>query len=270
MKKDLSLGTAAECLGRREFLRVLCGVAGVTLLRPAWNFDPPDQVMPVPPTLMLHTKDRWTLPNIVRWLNDNGYTSINYRAFAKVMRGEATLPDKPIILTIDDVGTQFIQPYFIDMIDLIEKGGYKGVLSVVTRQTPAENPETWGKLREFAARGWLLDTHTTHHWALPLIQKEDVLRSEIVDSAKMIADGIGQPPISLILPYASARLPNGQMDKRIFDLADEAGLEFVVGMAQGRHVASDEPPPYYVGRVGVGIDSVQTAWWITHFNLEKP
>jgi peptidoglycan/xylan/chitin deacetylase (PgdA/CDA1 family) len=270
MKKELSLNTAMERLGRREFLHMLCGMAGAVLLRPAWNFNFADQTLPVPPTLMLHTKDRWKLQNIVCWLNDNGYTSINYRAFAQVIRGEATLPDKPIILTLDDVGTHFIQPYFMDMIDLIEKGGYKGMLGLVTRQTPSENKETWSKLREVAARGWQLDTHTTHHWALPPIKKEDVLQSEIVDSAKMIGDGIDQSPGSLIAPYADVRLPNGQMDQRIFDLAKQAGLDFVVGMAQGRHITGDEMPPYYLGRVGVGVDSVQTAWWITHFNLEKP
>jgi peptidoglycan/xylan/chitin deacetylase (PgdA/CDA1 family) len=270
MKKELSLNTAMERLGRREFLHMLCGMAGAVLLRPAWNFNFADQTLPVPPTLMLHTKDRWKLQNIVRWLNDNGYNSINYRTFAQVIRGEATLPDKPIILTLDDVGTHFIQPYFMDMIDLIEKGGYKGMLGLVTRQTPSENKETWSKLREVAARGWQLDTHTTHHWALPPIKKEDVLQSEIVDSAKMIGDGIDQSPGSLIAPYADVRLPNGQMDQRIFDLAKQAGLDFVVGMAQGRHITGDEMPPYYLGRVGVGVDSVQTAWWITHFNLEKP
>jgi hypothetical protein len=59
--------------------------------------------------------------NIVRWLNDNGYNSVNYRNFAQVICGEAMLPDKLIILTIDDGHTSFSRTS--DMIDLIEKGG---------------------------------------------------------------------------------------------------------------------------------------------------
>src|SRR5512143_2605427 len=121
MRRNLSFDKLADRLGRRDFLRLLCGTAGAALLRPVWQLQVGDQVLPVPPTLMLHTKDRWKLESIVKWLADNGYHSVTYRTFAQALRGDISLPDKPVILTIDDVGTDFINPYFGAMMDIAEK-----------------------------------------------------------------------------------------------------------------------------------------------------
>jgi endo-1,4-beta-xylanase len=251
---------------RRGFLKILGGLAGTAMLTPLARLAADAPLLNVPPTLVLHTKDRWKLARILRWLNDNGYQSINYHALTDMIQGKATPPDKPILITIDDIGSSYIQPYFLDMADLVEKAGYRGVFGVVTRQPPDKNPKVWGVLRGLADRGWEMDTHTTHHIVLPSLKTMGELRAEIVDSANMLEDGIGQRPISLIIPYANLYQKGRHVDQRIFEVATEARLTFVVGMAEGRQIASDAQPPYYVGRVGVGVDYVQTAWWITHFN----
>jgi peptidoglycan/xylan/chitin deacetylase (PgdA/CDA1 family) len=224
--------------------------------------------IPVPPTLMLHSKDRWKLEFILKWLIDHGYTSLLYSQFATVLAGEAEMPDRPIILSIDDIATDYINNYFTDMVDLIERAGYTGIMGVVTRTTPAQSPQNYLYLRELANRGWEIDTHTTHHHVLPLLPTLDAMRVEIVDSAKMLEDATGQSTTSLIVPYASVRSKDKPYDDRIFTVSAEANLSFVVGMTHGRYIDSDQPP-YYVGRVGVGVDSVQTAWWITHYNEDQ-
>ncbi len=271
MNGRVSLDSAFKRWGRRDFLRVLTGLAGAVVLGPRWQIrDMSGQTFAVPPTLMLHTKDRWKLEQILKWLNANGYQSVTYGTLAEVLRGAAKLPEKPVIITMDDVGSNYIQPYFMDMIDLTEKAGYVGMLGVVTRETPSQNTETWSKLREIASRGWQLDTHTTNHWLLPAILDEKILRAEIVDSAKMLEDGLDQKPTSLIVPYANLTLPaTGKIDERIFAVSREAGLDFVVGMVLGRHIGVGEQPPYYLGRVGVGVDAVQTGWWLTHFGEDQ-
>lgn len=271
MNARVSLNSAFKRLGRRDFLRMLGGLAGAVVLGPRWQMrDMNGQPFAVPPTLMLHTKDRWKLEAILKWLNDNGYTSVTYGTLVEVIRGAARLPDKPVIITMDDVGSNYIQPYFMDMIDLTEKAGYVGMLGVVTRENPSQNKETWSKLREIASRGWQLDTHTSNHWLLPAIRDEKTLRAEIVDSAQMLEDGLDQKASSLIVPYANLTSPEtGKMDERIFTISREAGLDFVVGMALGRHIGMGEQPPYYLGRVGVGVDAVQTGWWLAHFGEDQ-
>ncbi|MCC7448868.1 MAG: polysaccharide deacetylase family protein [Anaerolineae bacterium] len=271
MKARVSLDAAFQRMGRRDFLRVLGGLAGAVALGPRWHmWDTNGQPFAVPPTIMLHTKDRWKLEAILKWMNDNGYNSVTYGTLVEVLRGAAKLPPKPVIITMDDVGTDYIQPYFMDMIDLTEKAGYVGMLGVVTRALPRENPENWSKLHEIAQRGWQLDTHTTNHWLLPAIRDDQTLRAEIVDSAKMLEDGLDQKPTSLIVPYANlTSLETGQMDERIFTVSREAGLDFVVGMVLGRRIGAGNQPPYYLGRVGVGVDAVQTGYWLEHFGDDQ-
>ena len=272
-KRTLSPNAALEAAmhdsSRRDFLKILCALVGAAVLTPIWQIKAGGQKLAVPPTLMLHSKDRYKLHNILVWLQDNGYSNLTYRQFASVIRGEMTLPDKPIILTIDDIGSDYIQPAFPQMIDMIEKAGYIGMLGVVTNATPGKNPGNWATLKEIAARGWELDTHTTHHYDLPQLKTVDEMRAEVVDSAQMITDGVGQTPTSLIVPFAAMYIRGGAFDQRIFDVSSEAKLDFVVGMKEGRYVDTDQPP-IYLGRVGVGVDSVQTGWWITHFNVLNP
>ncbi len=256
-------------LSRRDFLKALCVVTSGTFLHPQWMLDTGDKSIAVPPTLMLHSKDRWKLVNILAWLKDNGYNSVTYRQLIAVIKGEAKLPSRPVILTIDDIGTAFIVTYYLDMIDMIEKAGFIGMLGLVTAKTPSETPAIWKTLREMSDRGWQLDTHTTHHHVLPQLDTLDELRVEIVDSAKMVEDGIGKAPTSLIVPYANVGYSNGKYDERIFKVSAEANLDFVVGMAHGRVVNTDQPP-IYLGRVGVGVDSVQTGYWLQHFNIDSP
>jgi len=220
--------------------------------------------MPTPPTLMLHTKDRWKLVRIAQWLVENGYTGITYRQLYEVMTSGGNLPARPIILTIDDIGSHYIQPRFLEMADVAEQAGFKGVFGVVTREPLSRKPEIWRVLRELDSRGWEMDSHSNTHSILPSLKADD-LREEIVGSAKRLADGIGRPPFALIAPYGNVYERGDRFDLRIFEYAAEVGLKFVVGIAGGRSFDATQPAPYYVGRVGVGTDQVQTGWWIKNF-----
>ncbi len=264
MKLNPSLESAQRQLSRRDFLKILGGAAGTLVMGPRWTFSRAGTSLSVPPTLMLHTKDRWKLEAILKWLADHGYQSVTYRTLAQVMADQAVLPAKPVILTLDDVGSDYIQPYFFPMLDLIEKANQMGMLGVVTRRTPKEKPDVWKTLAEFASRGWQLETHTSRHLLLPAL--DDVtLHAEVVDSVKMLEDGTSQHPTSLIVPYANLRKYHGGEDKRIFAVAGEAALRFVVGMAGGRAI-NGGMAPYYLGRIGIGHDAIQTGGWIESFH----
>ncbi|MCS6872411.1 MAG: polysaccharide deacetylase family protein, partial [Anaerolineae bacterium] len=159
----------------------------------------------------------------------------------------------------------YIQPYFLAMADEIEKAGYCGVFAVVADQPPQVTQRGWAVLRELAERGWELDTHTSHHSYLPSLKLPD-LREEIVQSAKWIAEATGYAPLSLIAPYGGVYRHGREFDPRIFAVAAEAGLSFVVGITGGRFISADAQPPYYVGRIGIGGDHLQTGRWIQNFH----
>lgn len=254
---------------RRDFLRLLAGAAGAWLCGPRSARALSGGPFAVPPTLMLHprAKDIEQLPRILKWLTDNHYRTIQYADLARALRGEARLPAQTALITIDDLGSHYVEPEFYTMADLIEEAGHRASFGVVTRHAPSRNPRVWDTLREFSARGFEMNTHTSSHSVLSDLKTVDEMRDEIVVSAHMLADGLGVRPTSLIAPYGDVYVSGHfrVFDQRIFDAALEAGLDFVVGIVQGRTIAPEMRAPYYVGRVGVGVDSFQTRWWLEHF-----
>jgi peptidoglycan/xylan/chitin deacetylase (PgdA/CDA1 family) len=248
---------------RRAFLRTasLCALNFAlprALVRAAAPFR-------VPPTLMFHTKDRWKLPHILAWLRERDYESIGYADLLRALQGASSLPEKPIILTIDDIAPSYVQPYFMAMAEAVEAAGYRGVFAVVADQPPYRAAKGWAQLRGLAARGWELATHTSYHSYLPGLKLPD-LREEIVRSAEWIAEGVGRAPLSLIAPYGAVYRREREFDARIFEMAAQAELAFVVGIVGGRFIAAEAEMPYYVGRIGIGSDHLQTGRWIENFH----
>jgi peptidoglycan/xylan/chitin deacetylase (PgdA/CDA1 family) len=255
---------------RRRFLAVLGSIALGGLLRPMLRLRADGEPFRVPPTLMLHPreKDEEQLPRLLRWLTDNDYESILYADLAAALRGTAELPEKPVLLTIDDLGSHYIEPPLLRMADMVEQAGHKASFGVVTRDSPDRSPRVWDRLRELARRGFEMNTHTSRHVVLPDLESLDDHREEIIGSARMIQDGAGSRPSSLIAPYGAVYVRGRYrvFDQRIFDVAGEGGLSFVVGIPGGRWIDADARLPYYVGRVGVGVDHFQTRWWLEHFH----
>lgn len=251
-------------LSRRAFLKATALTLGGLSLLKVSSISAAKQVYPVPPTVMLHTADRRQLLKLLLWLNEQQYTSIGYTDLMNAMQGKASLPAKPVLITIDDIASNYIQPYFLDMAKMVEDAGHRGVFGVVTRESPARSPKVWAQLADLAEHGWEMDSHTKTHSLFSSLSIDD-LRDEIVGSAEWLKDGIGRTPLSLIAPYGGVYSTGRNFDPRVFDLAREAGYQFVVGIVGGRDITSMDQPPYYVGRVGTGVDHVQTAYWITHF-----
>lgn len=240
-------------------------MAALGIALPQLPLSASEEPFRVPPTLMFHSKDRWKLPHILEWLREHDYESIGYADLLRALRGERPLPEKPIILTIDDIAPSYVQPYFLAMAEEVEKVGYRGVFAVVADQPPQRAERGWAILRELAARGWELDTHTSYHSYLPALKLPD-LRDEIIQSAEWIAQATGYAPISLIAPYGGVYRREREFDLRIFEVAAQAELAFVVGIVGGRFIPPDAQSPYYVGRVGIGRDHLQTGRWIQNFH----
>jgi hypothetical protein len=101
-----------------------------------------------------------------------------------------------------------------------------------------------------------------------------LLRREIVDSAKMMEDGLDQAPTTLVVPFGALKNYSGgamsqTYDARIFAVSAEAKLQFVVGLNHGRYINTDTPP-HYVGRIPLGGNPVQTENWIKNFYEDAP
>lgn len=97
----------------------------------------------------------------LQWLQDNGYTTITARELAQYLSGQGDMPEKPVILTIDDGKLGVYKNAF----PLLRQYGMKAVLAVIgteihaASEAPelrAENPApycTWEELAEMSATG---------------------------------------------------------------------------------------------------------------------
>ena len=81
-------------------------------------------------------------------------------------------------------------------------------------------------------------------------QSNTELRRQIEEPYWEIFEGTGYPPTTLILPFGVVEGPDGLVDQRIFDICEELGIDWVVGIANGKEIQGFSP--FYVGRIGHG------------------
>ena len=97
----------------------------------------------------------------LQWLQENGYTTITVRELAQYLNGQGEMPEKPVILTIDD-GKLGV---YKNALPLLRKYNMKAVLAVIGTEIHAasEAPElrsdnpapycTWAELAEMSDSG---------------------------------------------------------------------------------------------------------------------
>lgn len=105
----------------------------------------------------------------LQWLRDNGYTTITTSEFAQYLNGQGEMPEKPVLLTIDDGKLGVYKNAY----PLLQKYNMKAVLAVIgteilaASEAPelrAENPApycTWTELAEMSDSGHIeIASHT--------------------------------------------------------------------------------------------------------------
>lgn len=219
----------------------------------------------VPASIMFHSADRGMLINeLIPWLTENGYETVTYLDLAGSLQGETTVPEKSVILSIDDVDTIGINQYFFDMVDALHEADMVAVLGVNDRLPVEEAPEAYDQLKLWADWGFELATHTSNHSNLPTYGRAGI-EAEVADSVNRIELGTGIRPITLILPYGA-----GAGDERIFEVSAEAGIEFVVGIAGMERYLTKFGLATFVPRVGTLDDFQAQVWEIEHWGRFNP
>jgi peptidoglycan/xylan/chitin deacetylase (PgdA/CDA1 family) len=110
-----------------------------------------------------------------------------------------------------------------------------------SRSAPGREGETmvWQELRDLAARGVEIGSHTHSHPHLPELSDAE-LRRELVDSRERIGDELDRPCAYLAYPF-------GEHDARIRAAARAAGYSAAFAQASEMHVRD----PYAVYRVSI-------------------
>ncbi len=269
---------------RRDFLKLALPrlfalkqvASGVPFFDQENTPERPTVTVEVPPTIMLHARERHVreLPGLIDNLIGNGYQPITYKTLYASLENGLPLPEKPVILSFDDItmveGSSNFD-FYSRVVDILVEKGVPAVFAVNTEQLTADesgniidhnttqNDSYWE-----TARSWIEDhgielaTHTTTHLNLTdrgISQEE--YDHQIVDSARMIEERTGQVVETLVLPFGNGATDAqaGVILPQIVTSCLQTNIRFVSGIAGGRNPISfspsqDQDSVYYVGRIG--------------------
>ena len=132
----------------------------------------------------------------LRLLRDWEYTTITTTMLVNAIQQGAELPPRPIVITFDDNNLDNYTVAF----PIMKKYGFTGLLYVPYNYIGADGYMTANQLKEMAAAGWEIGSHSLNHPNLNIMPPER-LRAEIVDSRKELEGLLGVPILTFAYPF---------------------------------------------------------------------
>jgi peptidoglycan/xylan/chitin deacetylase (PgdA/CDA1 family) len=191
------------------------------------------------------------------YLKREGYTPVSLATLARAARGEAGLPDKPVVLTFDDGLTS----YATEAVPLLKEHGYPSVLSIVTAWVDGQDapPQyrgrllNWAELRALAAAPLIeviSHSHDLHRGIVANPQGSEApagntrafrgggryesetdfrarIRADLERSQSRIAQELQRAPIAIAWPYGAY---------------DQVTVEEAARLGMRLHLTLDERP----------------------------
>jgi len=171
---------------------------------PTWVVQGPDAVK-VPILLFHHIAvspigSRYYVPPdkfeaYLKLLHDWGYTTITTSALIQAITQGVSLPPRPLLITFDDGN----EDNYTNAFPIMQKYGFTGVLYIVVQFMNQPNYLTTSQIKEMAAAGWEVGSHSETH--RDLITSTDTLRYEIVQSRQDLEDRLGVPILTFAYPF---------------------------------------------------------------------
>jgi peptidoglycan/xylan/chitin deacetylase (PgdA/CDA1 family) len=158
----------------------------------------------------------------LRYLVDNGFHTVSLADVYLAMAGEKSLPTKPVALTFDDGGLDNYEVAF----PMLKRYGVNATFFIITGSVGREGQMGWDQLREMAAQGMSIQSHSVSHPDLTAVSDKR-LQSELTDSRAAITEALGE--LGYVLCY-----PSGAYDERVIEAAKAAGYVMGVVTDQGK------------------------------------
>lgn len=178
------------------------------------------------------------LESDLKYLSENGYTSITVADLIAYVEDGIALPDKPVMLTFDDgYYNNYLYAY-----PLMQKYGFKMVLSVIGKfsedfsETADENAYyshcTWDQLREMELSGYVevqnhsFDMHSTdkgrngtkkNSWE-SIENYKEILSKDILKCQNYLVEQAGITPTAFTYPF-------GAISSESVDILKELGFK---------------------------------------------
>lgn len=158
----------------------------------------------------------------LKYLSDNGYTTLTLDTLYAALKNQVTLPSKPIILTFDDGYIDF----FINAYPILQKYRFQAMVFIPTGLMNQGYYLQWDQIRQMHGSGLIkFGAHSVHHYHLTSLSRQAALW-EMAESKKVLQEKLGVPINFMAYPSGAANLET-------IDLAKEAGYIGSVGTWRG-------------------------------------
>lgn len=169
-------------------------------------------------------------------LKEWGYTTITAAYLASIIRNGGELPEKPVVITFDDGDIDVYQNAFPIMRDL----GMVGSFYIVTNRLKSEGFVNADQLREMAAAGWEIGSHSHSH--IDLSQNHGAMEEEVRHSKEVLEEAIGMPVYTYAYPF-------GGFDSAVGNYTAASG--YIGGLGLGTSYIHSIHVVYYLSRLEV-------------------
>jgi len=163
----------------------------------------------------------------IKLLHDWEYTVIPVELLVKAIKDGADLPPRPIILTFDDGDISVYESAF----PIMQKYGLTGVVYIVGNYMNTEGYMSAEQIKELAAAGWEVGSHSMNHRDLRKIEPE-AQRFEIVESRKVIEEATGVTVDTFAYPFGFMG-SNGGEYAHVAEYIAAMGLGFTNDQGKG-------------------------------------
>ncbi len=204
-------------------------VAPPAVWQPPYRYEPalPNNAV-VLPILMYH---RATLPRLfeaqLAGMLTAGYRPLSLHSALRGLRGDAELPEKPIVLTFDDGWNVQFKGVFPVLIQYKVPAAFFVMPGFHERQ---DGYMDWDQLAAIVDAGLDVESHTLNHADLPRLAKTDwgAVLAEVVISKQLLEERLGRA--TRFFDY-----PLGRQNAKIRQVVQEAGYEAAVMIGPGVH-----------------------------------
>jgi peptidoglycan/xylan/chitin deacetylase (PgdA/CDA1 family) len=142
--------------------------------------------------------------NHMRFLHDNGYTSVALNEVVSILAQEKAAPPKPVCITFDDGFRDFLT----SALPILNSNGLSATVFLATGFVNNEKANfngrkclAWDEVRYLRSEGIAFGSHSVNHKDLTRMSLEE-LKSELQDSKQIIESKLGEVIDCFSYPYA--------------------------------------------------------------------
>ena len=138
-----------------------------------------------------------TFQKQIRWMKDNGYHIVSFDALVARIRGGAALPDRPVVITLDDAWENQYEYAF----PILKQEGVTATFFVFSNAIGHKHFFSWVELAELAAAGMTIGGHSKSHPFLFKIHDAAALDEEVSTSKNILEKHLGKPITIFAYPF---------------------------------------------------------------------